>query len=304
MPRAALRIAFDGPALRDGLMPVRDLAPALLAFGHAVEEINRIANGENASVTVNAKADFVRGCFAVDLELVQTWTKAIRDMLAGPEATAIANLLALLGGVWGTVKLFGGRKPSRAVAIQEGRVRVEFPDGTALEIDRTMYDVVRDEAVRQYLASTLKPLEQDGIDTFDLFSGHSGGKPLAHVEKSDLGSFAVTQKEDTPPVERHGEALFRIVTLSFQDDGKWRMHDGRSTVWVTIEDQDFLQRVNTNAVAFAKDDILRCRVIEKQWAEGGQIKTETVVPRVLEHIRAAQQSTLLLGPPPDLPGDT
>ena len=56
-----LEVLFDGPALIDGRMNVRDLAPSMLGMGTLFESANKILNGERASVNVNVN----RSTFAI-----------------------------------------------------------------------------------------------------------------------------------------------------------------------------------------------------------------------------------------------
>jgi hypothetical protein len=56
MSRASFTIAYDGPALRDGAMDVRDLAPALLAVGQLFDAANTVLNQNEARVNVNVTA--------------------------------------------------------------------------------------------------------------------------------------------------------------------------------------------------------------------------------------------------------
>lgn len=46
MSRATLTIAYDGQALRDNAMDVRDLAPAMLGLGQLFDAANSALNGE------------------------------------------------------------------------------------------------------------------------------------------------------------------------------------------------------------------------------------------------------------------
>ena len=69
-------MVFDGPALADGSMNVRDLAPAMMAVGSFFEAANRITNGERTSVSVNVRATSA-GSFQVFLRSSRTskpWT--------------------------------------------------------------------------------------------------------------------------------------------------------------------------------------------------------------------------------------
>lgn len=72
MSRTNFYVYYDGPALAEGLMDVRDLAPALLALGSAFEECNRVVNGERATLAVNIRSGFEKGSFGVHVDVYQT----------------------------------------------------------------------------------------------------------------------------------------------------------------------------------------------------------------------------------------
>ncbi len=54
--QAELEILFDGEAVHEGRMNVRDLAPSMLAVGALFESANNVLNGTRASLNVNVKA--------------------------------------------------------------------------------------------------------------------------------------------------------------------------------------------------------------------------------------------------------
>src|SRR5262249_38676432 len=64
-------IAYDGPAMKDRSMDVRDLAAALLALGDLLQGANRVVNGDKATLAVRVQADFTTGSFDIGLTLVQ-----------------------------------------------------------------------------------------------------------------------------------------------------------------------------------------------------------------------------------------
>lgn len=55
MSDAEFRLTYRGPAVDDGTMDVRDLAPALLGVGQLVEATNRVVNGEIAAAKVRIR---------------------------------------------------------------------------------------------------------------------------------------------------------------------------------------------------------------------------------------------------------
>lgn len=88
-------------------------------------------------------------------------------------------------------------------------------------------------------------------------------------------------------------------TTAFKEDNKWRLHDGNSQISATIEDKDFLYKVDHQQISFTKGDVLVCQVRVTQTQTGGGLKTEYAVIKVEEHIRSPQQMDLLIEEPKD-----
>ncbi|HMN86456.1 MAG TPA: hypothetical protein PKA74_10765, partial [Bauldia sp.] len=93
--------------------------------------------------------------------------------------------------------------------------------------------------------------------------------------------------------ESRFRAPFSIVSLSFKEGNKWRLHDGKSVINAMVEDKDFIDRVNRNELSFAKGDILICdvRVITRQEPKG--LKADYFIERVIEKRSAALHPDLL-----------
>jgi len=67
LSRASTTIAYNGPALAEGLMDVRDLAPALLAIGRMCQAANKSLNGDGIEVNAYVRSDMKAGSFTVTL---------------------------------------------------------------------------------------------------------------------------------------------------------------------------------------------------------------------------------------------
>ena len=300
MSQATFSIAYDGSALRDGGMDVRDLAPALLSAGQLFDAANAALNGEQATVRINVKATG-EGSFEVFLELVQTYGQQIVGLFSGDGITAAINLKELLffGGAsaYGLVRLvkkLRGRSPDKLEKIDDSRVRVTIGD-ESVEVPMKLLQLYQNIAVRHALQSLVEePLKREGLETFEARDGSSRKET---VGKAESAYFARPEVPEETLIEDTRRSAFSIVSLAFKEENKWRLHDGNAPILARIADKNFLYRVDNNQIAFAKGDVLICDVKMTQTRGSEGLKIEYVVEQVVEHKPAAQQMALSFDPP-------
>lgn len=299
MSKATIRVAYDGPALHDGSMDVRDLAPALLAVGRLCEEANRVLNDDRAKIAVKVRAEFTKGSFEILLDLTQNYYQTARSFLIGDDVTAAANLAGFLGLISGTgmgllkiIRLLSGKRIKKAVTLQDGATELIFDDGEEpLIVDARVLALFRDLAVRRAAADVVKPLEREGIDTFE---ARQDGVVSQRITKADLPAFVPPEEQAEPILQDRRRIAYSIVSLAFKDDNKWRLYDGQNTISATITDAEFLQRVNESSIAFSKGDVLICEVNVVQTRKSDTLRTDYEIVRVIEHRSAAKQLPLPL----------
>jgi len=305
MTTQSFKVTYDGEALRSGAMTVRDLAGALLAVGKAIEEANRLFNGDRIAISVNVLAVKPGSC-TIELLCNHSFFQSIKDFFAGEDITTVTALLSLLGftvkdmgkGTIGSLirllKWARGRRLKKVAKIGDGQVTLTFDDERQIDVPAPVLQLYRDINIRRAITDMTKPLEQEGIDV--ILMGEEGVEPDA-ITKEHLVGFAAPEIDDEPITEDEHKKAFSIVSLAFKDDNKWRLFDGQNGINVAIADDDFLKRVDANEEAFSKGDILVCRVLTKQWRTSSGLKTEHTVLEVVEHQSAARQIPLPLGSP-------
>lgn len=298
-------IKYDGPALESHQMDVRELAPALIALSNMLEEANRVAFPDSASVKVNVQGNFKGGSFGVDLIAIQSITDQIVSMFSGPEASAFSNLKSILeaiglivgtggagGGLIGIIKWLHGRKPS-SIRTSGDRVVFEVVEESiseTFEVDLVAGRLYQSRVVRKALANVVKPLERDGID---IFASGQDGQTAEVIRKDDAPWFTVAESDAdivSDTVAEH--VLLQIESAVFKDDNKWRFSDGSGSFFAEVADPIFVNKINSGDERFGKGDVLIVDLRRIQTISDNGLKMEYSIIRVHEH-RAPLQRQLL-----------
>ncbi|WP_232434692.1 hypothetical protein [Burkholderia ubonensis] len=139
-------VVYDGPALTEHRMDVRDLAPALVAIADLFSFANKELNGDNTEVRLEVKGSFKAGSFHSELIFIQSLANQIRDIFAGPNAAAFSNALAILGalgivgsgGLIGLIRKLRGNRPHR-IEPTGSNVRIWVTEKESLEVEEAVY---------------------------------------------------------------------------------------------------------------------------------------------------------------------
>ena len=303
---AQFTVVYDGKALHESRMDVRDLAPALLALGDVLEQANRVLNGDRATVSIHVKA-FNSGCFGITFETVQSCYQAVKSLLGqGSSVRDTLEILNLLGftvrdllittgatsfGLYKLIKKTHGKKPKNIKMLENKNVSMTFETIDGVEQQYIVHEDVSklyvDSDVRGAIAKTVEPLKQDGIDSFSI---EQDGKKEILVSSDDIGYFQQPTMDikDISIDETPRECILSIVSLSFKEDNKWRLSDGNAIFNVKISDKTFLKEIN-DGVPFTKGDLLKVQLVSRATYAKDGLKTDYEIVKVLEHIKRPRQ---------------
>ena len=123
MAETAFNLAYDGPDLQTGRMPVRDIAPALLALGELFAEASVVVYPDREPVALNIQATD-DGSFLVRLilESAGVWDNMV-DLFGSDVANALANLQEFVVGSYGLFWLIKRRGKQEIVARKWSHAR-------------------------------------------------------------------------------------------------------------------------------------------------------------------------------------
>jgi len=286
-------ITFGGPALDDGLMDVRDLAPALLSVGDACTRANRVLNGKQAEVHVRVDAGFQRGSFTVILELFQQLAgQPIMDTIS--DANNIAKFVGYGGGVGGgaiaLMRFLKGRRPEKVEKQPDGGVTVTLNNCT-INTTEQAFALSQDRQFRGAVQRSLSPLTKEGIE----YARIGSEEHRETLTPDDVEFFDEEGGRDEDLlVDSTFETAYEIVVLPLRDGYKWRLSAGETRITATMEDEGFRAKMEAGEVKFGAGDIIRVRIRQRAWrcADGG-VRQENAILEVLQHLPKDGN-----GPPP------
>lgn len=291
-----LQLIYDGDSLKNHEINPRELSSAILGLDGVLNEANKTLNSSKTRIQVKVKSNLEAGSFKINFTIDQNIIDKISDLLTSQNTEAIINGFAIIGvlitgtgSLWKFLKFLKNRKPTKKYK-KDNLIIIEIDD----EIFETKEEVIRlyeNWQLRHSLEQMISPLEKNGIDLCLIKVENS--EEFFDVKKEEIEYFKCPPAKEVmidEPVRFNTN--LNIISLSFKDKNKWYINDGQSSFYSTIEDLDFLRRVDDNE-EFRKGDILRVLIRREQYLnEEQKLRTEYFIEEVIEHKKPYQQMSL------------
>jgi len=295
-------LEYGGPAVDDGTMPIRDLAPSLIALAELFTGASRLINPEADPVSLNIKATG-DGSFLVHLFLEAQpggpWDQFV-DSFSSDATDALTNLWTLVvggatltvSGLLGFLKYLKNRRIKRAEPGSEaGTIKLTLEDDTTIELPGQVLTLYESIEIRRKAEQVVAPLKRDGID-YVAFREDREREPEVVVRKDDLPAYEAEPGQDVVLLDEVQRKVLTILSVVFVEGNKWRFSEGESSFSAAIEDEAFLGLVRDHVETFGADDMLRCRVRVVQVRRDGKLHTDYTIVEVIEHIPATRGESL------------
>ena len=290
--RALFSVAYGGPTHLDGERGIITAAFVVKALTELFKAANRSLNGKDIEVALKYE-DVKQGSLKVSLEMTRISAGRPVKFLLGREAADARRLRKLALGEEGLLRLIKkleGRVPDKV----EKNHRIQGVDLVAIgdesfEVRAELSKLYRDIEVRMALEELIdKFLKLEHVENFEARCEDGPpepSEPAQTVSKSESGYFSLAKGPDGETIlEPVRQTLLHVVSPSFERNDKWRFRDGDTPIEAAVADRDFLRRVDSNEVSFAKGDVLECRV-KTVWKRADR-KHEHIVESVVDIVPA------------------
>jgi hypothetical protein len=285
-----LHIAYHGPALEEGRMPMLALSAGLRGQALLIERVKELLYGDKVTIKVEVDPEFEASSLIIPVHILSDAIRAAEDLLTGQAFTALVNLITLLGFVG-----VSGASLYTLFKRLKGR-RIEKPEDVPkdLKIDISIELLIRvynDAEVQMQLRKTLDPLHLDGVEEFQT---RRQGRVIQTVSKKDLKAADEAELED---LTKNEEIDLDIQKVSWRRNLAWHFSDGDTSFDAKIEDEKFWKSI-AQGEAFADGDRLKVHLqTTAHRTPYGTLKIQRSIPTVIgvEHVRRSRQTNLFEG---------
>lgn len=238
-----LVVKYDGPALVDHKIDLDVLTESLNGLNSLLKEVNLVVNGTSENINVEVEP-FREGSFEYLIDIIQNPLDHLNILsiigIGGTAALAAGNTLIDL------IRQINGRQIRRLTLTAEGDCKIIMDDGEEIIAPSYFRPLLASPSIRKSLSKLIhNPLQKEGYESLKISTQQ--GVELVNVHEDGIEPFRYRRV----PVEQSlserviEEAPITFLTIHKDKNTGWRVNYDDETISVSIEDNEFLQRVST-----------------------------------------------------------
>lgn len=291
MEKENLIIAYDGEALKNHEIDIEELAMSLTGMANLLKQSSSLVNsGQNSKISVKVSS-LSSGSFEIHLVAEQ-----VKDVLGffgtNPQIVGLSTILMLLGftgtGLIQFILKFKNNKIENAKEDNNGDINITYCENNEtknITINKNVYIFYNDTDLRNAFYKVLSPLNSEGVDSFEIRDINQNIK--GKINKEDLPYFSITPQNELLN-EYTNDMWLSFINISFKDGNKWKFSNGDNEFHASMEDEDFLNSVNSDIMKFSKNDTMKAKVKISQHLTENGIKTAYSILKILEYKSVTQ----------------
>lgn len=289
-------VAYTGEAVNDGTMNANELALALLALSNLISEANQTLNNDGSTIEVRISSHFERGSFEMLLNLVRTLPQQIKLFFSESSYSLgqILNELGLAATLSGInllelIRQLKGKQPQKIERIDENKARIIFEENK-IEVSIGVLKLFKSEKVKRHIDEAIQPLKNEGVDSVE-FRDANNNEVRGKIIKDETEYFReFAQGEGLKEKTSSQELMLRILNVNFERGLKWRFDDGESKFYATVQDEKFLEAVESGRISFGCGDIITAEIETTQQYVGVELrKSVKTITKVIQISKRAEQ---------------
>lgn len=227
-----------------------DANTLIVALGH-YQTIMSEANKELGAIkTIELKVNALeKGSFVIDISVVES---VFKQIFSGDSIEYIANICAIVGGVYGAYRILGGR--AARTDKQKDEIKVKVKGKNNILVNKAILNIYNQVPVRESISKTIEAAREDpNVDGLTIEGPDE--KVSFPRDKFDEYIHHSFDDEDMLPPERSEieRNTLTIVSLSFEPGNSWQFMYRGFKISVRVKDNILMELIDQGE-RFGKGD--------------------------------------------------
>lgn len=278
-----MKIVFEGQTHQ---IDANTLINVLIHYQTVITEANKELGGGSKSVELKVNA-LKEGSFIVDVSIAES----IKELFSSNTVEYLANLSAVVGGVYAAYKLLKG-KPAKSEEEQKA-VSIEGNDNQTIIINKSIVNVYNQPVVRESISKSIETSNEDANVEGVIFDSNND-KPVS-FEKKDFKEYIYNDfdEENIIPEEKDEivDAVLTIIALNFESGSRWQFLYNGFKIQMIVKDDALMKKIDEGE-RFGKGDAIqvKMKIVQRYNPvyKGYENKSYKII-EFIKHIEAPQQ---------------